>query len=344
MAYTVHDTARVRDRIEADLATIQEAVQDADPHLRSLVLTGGFARGEGTVIDGQPQNDYDLVAIRGLRPPEEPYNGLVPDLEDTLGLHIDLAPVPAWRLPWVRASIFWYETRLRGRVLWGEDLLDRIPVQDPDELDPAEGLRLLVNRAAGLLLVTQEDPGPAYRIQAAKGLLAALDAQLLARGSFPPSQTERWEAYRDLQDDGAAPPRLTDAEPWLSWAYRFKTDPEDVDPRDPSQAWLAAADAILDAIPCALDHAGYASLAAYERDDGLLDHVHYQLNAAQVPQANRFILNPTGTVRATTLRILEDVRGGIDPSIATRARLEEIADVDGAPLDVLDALRRVTLQ
>jgi hypothetical protein len=342
--YTINDSPEVVERIETDLATIVDRVREADPHLRSLILTGGFARGEGTVVDGAPQNDYDLVGIRGLGSPQRPYEDVRGELEDEIGLHIDLARVPSWRLRWVPASIFWYETRHRGRCLWGEDLLGRIPIEDREDLAPSEGLRLLVNRAAGLLLVTRANDDHAHRIQAAKGLLAALDAHLFALGAFPPSQTERWDRFRSLRADDAVPAVLDRHTDWLRWALGFKVDPEGVDARDGLEAWRAAARAILDAVPVSLDHAGYDSLEDYETSDGLIDHLHFFRHAGAIPQAPRLMRHPTGRVRTATLRLLEASQDGLVRHEDARECLGSIAEVDGQPLELLDDLRDATLQ
>jgi hypothetical protein len=343
-AYTVDDSPAVVDRIEADLDRIVGAVREADPHLRSLVLTGGFARGEGTVVDGAPQNDYDMVAIRGLGRPDRAYEDVRRELEAEIGLHIDLAPIPVWRLRWVPASIFWYETRLRGRSLWGEDLLERIPVDSVDAIGEDEGLRLLVNRAAGLLLVTATNDDHAHRIQAAKGLLAAMDAHLLATGEFPPSQTERWEVFARRRDRDALSASLEPHADALGWAYDWKVDPESVADRDGLEVWRRAASAILDAVPVALDHADYDSLEDYEHSDGLLDHLHYFRHAGDLPQAPRLMRHPTGRVRAATLRLLDACSDGFVRSEAAHEHLGRIAEVDGQPLALLEDLREVTLQ
>lgn len=343
-AYTVRDTPEIESRIESDLETVVETVHEGDPNLESLVLTGGFARGEGTVIDGEPQNDYDFVAVRSLGRTRTGYDEMTTELEHELGLHIDLAPVQAWRLPFVSRSIFWYETALRGRVLTGDDPLPRIPIQDPDDIDETEGLRLLVNRAAGLLLATRKQDPHEHRIQASKGLLAALDAHLLGAGAFPPSQTERWERFRALEQEGNAPRPLEAAKPWLAWAYGFKMHPAEHQDKNARDAWNAAARSILDAVPAALDHAGFDSLDAYEKDDGIADHVHYLLNASSVPQAPRLVQNPTGRVRAATLRILDASRDATVDARPAKRHLRPFRPDGTPPLDLLEKLRSATLQ
>lgn len=345
-AYTVHDTPAIRARIDGDLATVVDAVRAADPHLRSLVLTGGFARGEGTVLDGAPQNDYDFVAVRSIGRPTKAYAAVQKALQARLGLHIDLAPIPAWRLPFVARSVFWYETALRGRVLWGDDLLARIPVRTTAALDPAEGLRLLVNRAAGLLLVTESPDPHAHRIQAAKALLAALDAHLLAAGVFPPAQLERWDNLTALREAGREPRALRSSQAWMSWAIRFKVDPGRAPLRDAAEAWRAARSAILQAVPVALMHAGLPSLAAYGRRDGLADRAVFWSRAPSVPGARRLAAHPTARLRVATLRLLADSPDGRLDAESARRELGGLARAQASsdPVRLLDGLRQATLQ
>jgi|GEM_PF-2185777 len=343
-AFTIHDTPGLVRRIQGDLDVITASVRRADPHLRSLLLTGGFARGEGAAFRGAPQNDYDLVAVRRMGRPRVPYERVRADLERRLGLHIDLAPVGAWRLPFVSRSIFWYETAQRSRVLWGADVRRRIRIQDAKDIRPQEGLRLLVNRAAGLLLVTESHDAHARRLQAAKGILAALDAQLLATGHFAPSQRERWQIFEDMRLRGQAPEGLEAVQDWLEWAYTFKVAPDEAAPKDAGDAWREASKILLDAVPVALTHARLSSLDEYARRDGVLSHVFYLRRSADVPGARRLVLNPTGRVRVGTLRLLAaSLDGRVDPDVAQRS-FERLVTLRDDPLKRLEALRHATLQ
>jgi hypothetical protein len=341
LGFTLRDTEEQRERVAHDMDTAVQRVRAADPHLRALVLTGGFARGEGAMLGGAPQNDYDFVAVRDAVRGRAGYEPLRHALERELGLHVDLRPVWAPRLRHVRATIFWYETAQRGRVLWGDgSVLERIPVRSADELLPTEGLRLLVNRAAGLLLAEQGD-AHLLRIQASKGLLAALDAHLLALRAFAPSQRERWAAFEDLLDARSAPPALARRVEALAWAFTFKVEPERAPPRDARAAWRDAAQAILGAVPVALAHARLPSVEAYARRDAWLDNLDYRLRAGSVPGARRWALHATGRVRAATLAMLAGRLAGTDASqelrsLAPRSRL--------APPELLAGLRAVTSQ
>lgn len=342
--YTVNDSPPVVARIETDLRHILETVQRDDPHLRSLVLTGGFARGEGAMLAGIPQNDYDLVAIRSVGSAHRPYPDIRRELEKSLGLHIDLAPVPTWRLPWVSRSIFWYETALRGRVLHGPDLLSKIPIRDPTKIDPKEALRLLVNRAAGLLFSSETTNPYQRKLQAAKALLAALDVRLLATGQFLPSQRERWTLACDLRTQGLLPSDMEARWPWFSWAYNFKVNPEAAPPRDAREVWFPAANAILGAVPYALRHAGMSNLEEYGLMGNVVDQVRYFFTSKAIPGAHRFAQHPTGSVRVATLRLLESSLNGIVPPQAAKIYLGSLANIGERPLSALEALRGATLQ
>ncbi|HET6399656.1 MAG TPA: hypothetical protein VFH47_08905 [Candidatus Thermoplasmatota archaeon] len=344
MPYTIHDTPETLARIEADLDLVAREVRAVDPHLRSLVLTGGFARGEGAMKDGAPQNDYDFVAVRATARPPRGYDEVRRRLEERLGLHVDLAPVAAWRLPYAAKSIFWYETALRGKVVWGDDLLGRVRVRRVSDIGRGEGVRLLVNRAAGLLLATTLQDPHARRIQCAKALLAASDAHLLALGRFPPSQTERQAVLEALRAEGRMPEAVAAMGDWQPWGYRYKVDPAHTEPRDSLQAWRAAREAILEALPVALAHAGCKDLEAYARRDGLLDHVVYARRSAAVPDARRLARNPTGRVRVATVRLLELSDGESVPDDAARACLGNLARRVDEPVRALEAFRRATLQ
>ena len=313
--YTCADSEAIQARLDHDLVHVVRAVRATDPHLRSLVLTGAFARGEGAVLNGVPQDDYELVAIRSLGTPRSPYARLRPELERALGLHIDLTTVSAWRLPWAPPSIFWYETALRGRTLWGDPLLGRLGVRDGRRIDPAEGARLLVNRAAGLLRVKDSADPHARRLQAANGLLEVLDSRLLGFGSFPPSRTERWARARQMHREKALPTDLLRLWPWLSWAFAFRLDPGNAPKVDPARAWTAAARAVLRGAPHAARHAGVPSLAPYGRLGG-------------VPM----------------LALLEASLRTTTPPVAARRRPVPLARVDARPLRLLEILRRATGQ
>lgn len=195
-AFTADDAPRARARIEADLRKIVATVQRADPRLDALILTGGFSRGEGTVREGRPVNDYDLVAVRRAPGGDASYRELGQSLGGEVGIEVDLLPIARARLPFVGRKLFWLDARLGARVIHGpEEVLDKLPRMSAQDLPPIESARLLGNRAAGLLLAvpTATDPQPVLQrdLQATKAALAAMDASLLHQGRYAPRMRDR---------------------------------------------------------------------------------------------------------------------------------------------------------
>ncbi|HWH09433.1 MAG TPA: hypothetical protein VNX21_09555, partial [Candidatus Thermoplasmatota archaeon] len=145
-AFTERDEPKAREVIERDLRLVCDAVRKADPRLDALVLTGGFSRGEGTVRDGRPVNDYDLVAVRRAWGGDALYRELGHRLGREVGIEVDLLPVARARLPHVGRKLFWLDARLGGRVILGDPrALDRIPAFGPADLPRSEAARLLGN-------------------------------------------------------------------------------------------------------------------------------------------------------------------------------------------------------
>lgn len=192
-------------RIRADLGYVADAIASADPHARALVLTGGFSRGEGTVRDDAPVNDYDLVCVRSRPGGGALYRALSDRLTAELGLHIDLMPIWKPRLRVVGRKLFWLDLRLGGRVIAGDAAaLAGLRTFPPSALAGDEAARLLGNRAAGLLLSLPPHDGPEdpqqRDLQATKAILAAMDATLIAQGQYAARMRDRLALTKEHPD------------------------------------------------------------------------------------------------------------------------------------------------
>lgn len=265
-AFTEHDTAPLRRRITRDLALIARCAHAADSDLRALILTGGFSRGEGTARDDAPINDYDLVAVRRV-PGRARYPDLVRSLTNDIGLEVDLKPVWAARLPYVGRKLFWLDTRLGGRVISGDpSVLSTIRALSPADLAPAETARLLGNRAAGMLLSLPEPgapPEPRQRdLQAAKAVIAAMDATLLSRGLYAAPLRERLALSRDHPDHAT-----------FQRAVEWKLG---ADAALPEGWWSEARDVLLRAVE---------ATRARDARDGLAEHALHALRARRLAYA-----------------------------------------------------------
>lgn len=313
-------------RIRADLALIAEEVARADPHVRALVLTGGFSRGEGTVRDGAPVNDYDLVAIR-----DRPFGGarlrrVAHDLTERIGLEVDLMPVWRARLPFVGRKLFWLDVRLGGRVVMGDAReLARVRRFDAAEVDRAEIARLLGNRAAGLLLALP-GPGepedlPQRDLQAAKAALAAMDATLLHEGRYGARLRDRLAMSRGHPDHAL----FALAVEWKLSGGEGVALPDDW--------WDQAAACLLRAVD---------ATRAREMRDGWVEHAFYALRARRVR------LGPSRAVRQAAWDLLAESRWPNGPWQLPKALRHLAPAPEGAAWPALKAaffrLRAMTLQ
>jgi predicted nucleotidyltransferase len=130
--------------------------------LIGLVLTGSFARGEGTVVpvDGHLRvlGDIEFLVIlprgrdyRALRPVLADWSRQVSRAlgEQRVCVDVEFGPAEeAYLRKRARPSIFVYDLRTHGRVVWGPPgLLARIPPFGPRDIPPADAVHLVFNRA-----------------------------------------------------------------------------------------------------------------------------------------------------------------------------------------------------
>jgi len=199
-------------RIRSDLDRIIRDVRDAahGDTLAGVVLLGGYARGEGAVVemdDGTWRgfNDYDLLLVFEGEPADRAmYAALSKSLAADLEIDfVDLGIALRDELVDPPATLFWFELGEIGKVLWqdAESADVVIPRIDPGTIPGAEeGAMLLLNRGMALLWAGARlwgDPPPALPdvafsvIAAHKVVLAAGDAHLLAQGTYSVYQAER---------------------------------------------------------------------------------------------------------------------------------------------------------
>ena len=325
--YTEADTPQARARISEDLDLVARVVAATDPAMQALVLTGGFSRGEGTVRDGRPINDYDLIAIRGRPGGDDLYRRLSHELTEAVGLEVDLMPIWRKRLSRVGRKLFWLDVALGGQVIAGNvGILRELPAMTARDLPRQEAARLLGNRAAGLLLAL---PGPTapvdaqqVELQSAKAVLAALDASLIHRGVYAPRLRDRLSLCE------GHPHHAT-----FAAAVEWKLGGP---PAGARVGWEEAATVLLDAV----DETG-----ARETSDGFGEHAIHFLRARRVR------LSPSQRLRLAAWDLLESSRfpDGPDPE-AAREVLGRLGRVEPDARDwaslkkTFFALRAQTLQ
>ena len=240
----------------------------AIPRLLGVVLGGGYARGEGGVVDAEGSaprlsNDLDfyvvaedgaspadLAAIAAeLRPVSEKWTA-------RLGVDVDFSPPKTpWRIRHDEERLMIQELvhgycDVAGRP--GAELFRDVARRDPSALPAMEAVRLLVNRGAGLLLAAEaaksspvsdssSEPSNLRTFEPSNGdearninkaILGCGDARLIARGGYRWRAEERAEALGEPLYAAAV-------------AWKFRPRPESVcDWEKARDAWLSAVDGI----------------------------------------------------------------------------------------------------
>jgi len=184
-------------------------------HLRTIILTGSLARGEGTFVESHGQCDFLgdaeflLVFHRGARLPGKPQIDAVRhDIERSLAqgglaVEIGLSAVTDRYLRALERDIFTYELRYCGQVLWGDEgALSLIPDFPPCDIRLEDAWRLLENRIIELLAATPDvaemhgNLPRSLRYRVVKLYLDMATSLLVFAGAYKPTYRERTTTLR----------------------------------------------------------------------------------------------------------------------------------------------------
>lgn len=165
--YTVYDQPRVDGHIQEHLDIAVEELAKL-PGVISIMLTGGFGRGEGSVsLEDQksmPVNDYDVYIIVKEKISEELINETAKKVEARAGsrgyslyehsekdFYFDIRQMAFDKLEKLPNLIKYYELKHGSHVLYGQDLREKMLGLDGSCLPISDGLRFLLNRISHIL-------------------------------------------------------------------------------------------------------------------------------------------------------------------------------------------------
>ena len=217
--YTIHHDEGIDARVDLDITLLRERLLARFPQLEAIVLVGGFGRGEGAVLieengNIRPVNDYDLVLITSSKTKVGDIRSFRQALATEIGIPwVDLRIIEKARLGQLRHTMFNYDLKYGGYVLWGrDDVLDQIPEMDPHSMPLIEAEILFFTRLwcfLGLFSARMLDEPPDKKEwfvlanQLSKATLACSDALLISRGEYHVSYAERCRRFLRLFGDRA---------------------------------------------------------------------------------------------------------------------------------------------
>jgi len=131
--------------------------------IQSIVLTGGMTRGEGSAIQTkfgiEIYSDYDFIVVvdkkifKQSKSFFQQFNiRLTQELRrDGLIPQVDVMPTTIDKLKNARPSMFFFELKETGKILYGDDVLKLIPQFNASSIPKEDSIRTFLNRIVGHL-------------------------------------------------------------------------------------------------------------------------------------------------------------------------------------------------
>ncbi len=130
-------------------------------HILSIILLGGYGRGEGGVVrenhTEQVFNDYDLyIIVKDYIPITKHFRTLIQQIashcSQAVGIEVDLFALKLSTYKKLPIGLMNYEAKYGSRIIFGApELIQEMPDYNLSEIPLVEGTRLLLNRGALLI-------------------------------------------------------------------------------------------------------------------------------------------------------------------------------------------------
>jgi hypothetical protein len=203
----------------------------------SIILTGGYGRGEGTWIEKDdsyvPYNDYDFIVILDYNPETSgarPLSIDTGDLAARLGISwVDVDFLSINKLKTLKSTVKNYDILHGSTIIYGDDrILKRARVISADQISTRDLYTYFNTRAYTVLCCLPKDKKLSdlggdelqfFRNQLAKGLLAVMDCTLISEYRFYcSSYVKRLEYYTKVSKN-------KEKVALFRWALNEKVDP-----------------------------------------------------------------------------------------------------------------------
>lgn len=220
--------------IEEDLEKIKKIlIEESNP--KSIILFGGFGKGEGMVHEGKPLNDYDVYVVGGKKLSDKDCEKLSVKCSNALGrggldfvehsdeeydedrfFHVDVRFIDYGRINKLLPTQRTFELKNSSQIIYGEDVLGKIPdVKVPD----SDAIRILFNKMDHLLICENKSNRKIKMIYVMKAYLDLCSALLIFKGDFSGYYSKRNEIFRKSE----FPDELKKK---IDWANNFRREPE----------------------------------------------------------------------------------------------------------------------
>lgn len=164
---------KVDKEIDNQLKIVSEEICKNINDVKSIIIYGGFGRGEGSVkkVNGKyyPANDFDIYVITEKKADGELLDNIAKTVAARLGskgiefnkfdknwsfednFYLDLKCLTLNELKKLVPMIRYYELRNSTNIIYGEDVRNLIPDYKIEDIPLGEGFRVLLNRMTHLV-------------------------------------------------------------------------------------------------------------------------------------------------------------------------------------------------
>jgi hypothetical protein len=274
MQYTISKEADKK--IQKDMEFIVKAVREKIPGTISIILTGGFSRGEGPVKKIKdkfhPYNDYDIQVISKTKLEKEEVDRIATEISKKIGhggikeifypfrkenqdmkdnFYLDLKCDSPEDLKKLLPRIRNYEFKYESHVLWGRDLRHIIPDFKLTEVPLSDSAKLLLDRLSQLIEYysiegKHDKEFLSYVIQQAYA--ACCTALLSLVGKYQVGYTRSMNIFEENyeKDFPELYKKIPDLHKKIEQFVNWKKDPKKLPNNDVEEEWFIAKDDILE--------------------------------------------------------------------------------------------------
>jgi len=177
--YTSSDNLEVDKQLQVYLDTVVEIINKKIDKVVSVILSGGFGRGEGSFLIEKgkvcPLNDFDVYVVTKNKISEDILNEVASEARNLIGtkgismhiferdrltnsdnsysqlFYVDLKAFPLDYFRHLPPIMRYYDLKNAGSVIGGKNVFSEMADYKLGDLPKAEGLRLLLNRMSHLI-------------------------------------------------------------------------------------------------------------------------------------------------------------------------------------------------
>ena len=164
----MHADVQIQKVVDDQLKAITAEIVRNVPYVDSIVLSGGFGRGEGSVRMNQsggyvPLNDFDLYVFTRGSLDQATYSKMLREIYRSLAeagfrgrdldaFHIDVQVIERRSIARLNNDMSTYGLKTSSRVVWGKDIRNQIPIDLKDIPYTSVELNAPFHSALGLIL------------------------------------------------------------------------------------------------------------------------------------------------------------------------------------------------